>query len=229
MAIVDMAQRGAVEGMTIDLSSTPLKCNHCILRKQMHSLVPKVWEGVQASHLLECVFVDLCGPMASCSHSGHLYLMNVIDDYSSYVWSLPLRNKSKAASILKIWHCVVENQSGHCLKILITDNGELISKSIENWCEDHGIDHNLTAPYTSAHNSHAECLHQTILDKARTMCLACNAPTSFWDKFCTTAAYLTNLTPSSSIQGRTPFELWFGHKPSLLHLHEISCRAFTLI
>ena len=28
---------------------------------------------------------------------------------------------------------------------------------------------------------------------------------------------------------KTPFELWFNHKPSLSHLREISCRAFALI
>ena len=61
------------------------------------------------------------------------------------------------------------------------------------------------------------------------MRLACNAPDYLWDEFCATAAYLTALTASSSINGRTPFELWFGHAPSLTHLREIGCRAFALI
>jgi Integrase core domain len=67
--------------------------------------------------------------------------MNVIDDFSSYVWSLPLRSKSEAAPVLQSWHRAVENQSGHRLKILVTDNGELVSKSAQNWCADHGIEH----------------------------------------------------------------------------------------
>jgi hypothetical protein len=61
------------------------------------------------------------------------------------------------------------------------------------------------------------------------MRLACNAPPSLWDKFCTTAAYLTNLTATPTLKGKTPYELWYGRRPSLSHLREIGCRAFTLI
>ncbi len=53
--------------------------------------------------------------------------MNIIDDFSGYVWSLPLKAKSDAASTLITWHRAVENQTGQKLKILITDNGKLIS------------------------------------------------------------------------------------------------------
>ena len=33
-SIIEMARKEAVEGMTIDLSSTPAKCTHCVLGKQ---------------------------------------------------------------------------------------------------------------------------------------------------------------------------------------------------
>ena len=85
------------------------------------------------------------------------------------------------------------------------------------------------APYTSAQNGRAEQLHRMILDKVHAMILSCMAPTTLWDEFCATSAYLTNLTPSSSLQGHTPFELWYGRKPSLSHLWEIGCRAYALI
>ena len=167
--------------------------------------------------------------MPIVSHSGHMYSMNVIDDYSGYVWSLPLRTKSDAAKILQGWHRAVENQSGHKLKTIVTDNGELVSTSMKDWCLAHGIDHQRTAPYTSAQNGRVERLHRTILGRARSMRLACNAPASIWDEFCATAAYLANFTASSSIAGKTPYELWFNKIPSLSHLREIGCRAFALI
>ena len=85
------------------------------------------------------------------------------------------------------------------------------------------------APYMSAQNGRAEHLHRTLLDKAWAMLLSCKVPAEFWDEFSCTLAYLTNLTPSSSLQGRTPFELWFGCRPSLSHLQEIECQAFALI
>jgi len=61
------------------------------------------------------------------------------------------------------------------------------------------------------------------------MQLSCNTPTSLWDEFCATSAYLTNLTALSSLNGKTPYELWFARKPSLSHLREVGCREFALI
>ena len=226
-AIVDMARKGAVEGLKINLSSSPPKCDACILGKQTRMPVPRVREGEKASQPLERVFVDVWGLIRPISSSGRLYSMNVIDDYSGYVWSLPLRSKGEAASILQMWHRAVVNQSEHRLKILVSDEGELVSNSMEEWCAHFGIDHQRTAPNTSAHN--AKHLHRTLLDKARAMLRSCKAPANFWDEFCATSAYLTNLTASSSLQGRTPFELWFGRRPSLSHLREIGCRAFALV
>ena len=227
--IVAMARSKAVQGMPIDISFTPPKCDSCILGKQTRSSVPKVREGVRASRPLERVFLDLCGPMSVASRSGRLYSMNVIDDYTSYVWSLPLRNKSDAIVVLQGWHAAVQNQSGHRLTYLITDNGELSSHSMTVFCSRNGITHLFTAPYTSAHNGRAERLHRTLHEKARTMRLACNAPQSMWDEFCATAAFLTNLSASSSLHGRTPYERWFNRLPSLSHLREIGCRAYALV
>ena len=227
--IIDMVRQGIIEGMPINLSSAPATCDHCILGKQTRSHVPKMREGRWATKRLEWVFVDLCGPMHSVSKYGHLYSMNVIDDYSSYVWSFPLKGKSKAIELLCAWHHAVENQIGEQLKIFITDNGELVSKMTTTWCKLHGIEHQLTVLYTSTQNGWAECLHCTILGKACVMRLSCNAPALFWDKFCVTSTYLTNFTASSSLNGKTPYELWFGHMPSLSHLHKIGCRAFALV
>ena len=227
--VIDMAKSSVVQGMPIDLSTSPPMCNPCVLGKQTRSSVPRVREGVRATRPFERVHLDLCGPMSIPSRSGRLYSMNVIDDFSSYVWSLPLKNKNEAASVFQWWHKAIQNLSNRHLSTLVTDNGELVSKAMSDYCLVNGITHLRTAPYTSAHNGRAERLHRTLLDKARTMRLACSAPPNMWDEFCATAAYLTNLTASSSLNGKTPFELWHGRTPSLSHLREIGCLAYALI
>ena len=227
--VIDMARQNVAKGMPIDLSSAPATCDHCVLGKQTRSHIPRAREGKRAAKRLERVFVDLCGPMPVVSKYNNLYSMNVIDDYSSYVWSIPLSRKSDAVNALQTWHRAVENQTNDKLKIIVTDNGELASQRMTTWCKLHGIEHRLTAPYTSAQNGRAERLHRTILGKARAMRLSCNAPAELWDEFCATSAYLTNFTASSSNEGKTPYELWFGDRPSLSHLREIGCRAFALI
>ena len=152
------------------------------------------------------MYVDLCGPMAVTSRSGNLYSMNVIDDFSGYVWSIPLHAKADASSSLQTWHNAVTVQSSKTLQVLVSDNGELVSNETSNWCAKEGIKHQLTAPYTSAQNGRAERLHRTIQGKAWTMRIDCNAPGSLWDEFFATAAYLTNLTGANANTGHTPYE-----------------------
>jgi hypothetical protein len=60
-------------------------------------------------------------------------------------------------------------QSDWPLKILVTDNGELVSNSMSSWYLSNGINHLVTAPYTSAQNGCAKCDHWMILRKARAM------------------------------------------------------------
>ena len=84
-AIIEMAKNGVSQGMPIDLSSLPPKCDHCTIRKQMHSPVPKIQEGKKATEHLGRVYMDLCGQMAVMSQSRKLYCMNIINNFSSYV------------------------------------------------------------------------------------------------------------------------------------------------
>ena len=226
--VLDMAHSEVVTGMPADLSHAPQACDACICGKQTHQPVPKSREGRKAERLLGRVFVDLTGPQSIASRSGCLYIMNIIDNCSSYHWMRLLKTKAEASWALRDWLLAAENQSGEKLCYLVTDNGELRSNEIAQWCSERGIIHQFTAPYTSAQNSRVERLHRTLMNKARAMRLSCNAPLHLWDEFILTASYLSNLTASKATNGRTPHELWFGTCPSLTHLREIGCCAYVL-
>ena len=129
-AVLDMARTKAVEGMIVNTSSTIPKCPHCILGKQTRTPVPKVREGTRAAKPLERVYVDLCGPMSIPSRTHRLYSMNIVDDYSSFVWSIPLHSKDEAAPALKSWLLALEVQTPYRLQSFVTDNGELASSQI---------------------------------------------------------------------------------------------------
>ena len=229
--IIDMARNHAVDGMTIDLSMAPPRCDSCLLENQTYLPKPEEWEGIQAKRPLERVYVDLWGPMTVTSRSGRLYALVVVDDFSSYVWALPLRSEDEAARALSAWKCAVENLSDCYLKIktLVTKDGGPISRSMVDWCALHSIEHQVTAPTAPASNGRMDGLRYIILGKARAMLLACNAPRSLWDEFLSTAVYLTTLTASIYCDGKTPYELCKGRVPTLSHLREIGCLAFALI
>jgi hypothetical protein len=227
--VLKMAQAGTTTGMPIDLSLAPQACDHCILGKQTHNPVLKIREGARATRWLEHVHIDLSGPHSVLSHSGYRYIMNFIDNFLGYNLTCLLKAKSDAFCTFCAWLSVTEAQSHEKLCYVLTDNGELCSVDMARWCAARGIMHQFTAPHTSAQNGRVECLHRTLMDKAHTMRLACNAPLKMWDKFVVTVSYLTTLTASHPLGGHTPHELWFGGKPLLSHLREIRCQAYVLI
>jgi GAG-pre-integrase domain len=228
-SIVEMACDGVAEGMHIDLSTEPGKCDHCILGKQVRTPVPKTREGPRSKRKLGIVCVDLMGPEAVKSASGNLYTMNLIDDCTSFIWTIHLLSKSAADPALRQWELMHEQETGLRVGIFRVDNGELKSSALTSYFESHGTQMQFTAPYTSAHNGRSERVHRTLHDKARTMRIQCGLPPNRWDEFMSTACYLTVRTPSRSQAGTTPFEAYHGHKPNLSHLREIGSRAFVLI
>ena len=82
--------------------------------------------------------------------------MNIIDDFSSFVWSILLKDKSSAFKALCDWQRLRENETGEKVGRYRTDHSELCSTQMERWLAECGIHHDLTAPATSAQNGRSE-------------------------------------------------------------------------
>jgi hypothetical protein len=164
-SIVEMSDGNMVRGMHIDLSSEPAKCQHCILGKQTRTPVPKLREGVKASGLLDCVYIDLTGPHVK-SANGNSYVMNLIDNASSLIWSFPIPFKSSAIKALKDWVPTVERETGRTVSKFRVDNGELKSIEYADFCLSRGIKMQWTSPHTSSHNRRVERVHRTLFNSA---------------------------------------------------------------
>ncbi len=97
-----------------------------------------------------------------------IYLMNIIDDYSSFPWGFILKKKSDAEQVFRDWKTKVERETGHRIGIVYTDGGgEYSSSMFEAMLQQQGIEHQTTAPYTSAQNGKSQHMHQTIMGQAR--------------------------------------------------------------
>ena len=177
--------------MPVDLSERPPKCDYCILGKQARSPVPRIRHGEKSKRKLGIIWIDLMGPEAVESASHKRYLMNIVDDYSSYPWSFPLHSKSDAFPTLQAWAKRTEAQSGEKIGIICIDVGELDSKAMELWCNEKGYTLKFTAPHTSAHIGHVERMHQTIMNRMRAMRVQTNLPANCWNKLAMTASYLS--------------------------------------
>lgn len=74
-------------------------------------------------------------------------------------------------------------------------------------------------------NERAIC---TILEKIRTMLIHLNLPYTLWPKIFAAACYLLNQLPTKFLDGKTPYESWYGHKPDLSNLQAYGCGAYIV-
>jgi len=182
-SVIDMAKKGLTRGMPTDLSTLPEICEHCIVGKQMKTPVPKIREGTRAKYKLEKVYSDITGPEAVTTNTGERYMLNLIDDFTSFSWTYILKKKSDAKAIFKEWKTLVEAEAKSKVGIFRTDScGECTSVEFETYLCKEGIHHQLTTPHTSAQNGKAEHCHRTIMNRACAIQSNANLPPSLWGK-----------------------------------------------
>jgi transposase InsO family protein len=161
-----------VDGM--NLKEVPLHqiCEGCVKGKHQRTSFPK--DGAtRASQLLEIVHTDVCGPMKTTLHGGARYFLTFIDDFSRKTHVYLLKAKGEAFEKFKQYKALAENEIGHKIKVLRSDNGgEFVSKKFDAFLAECGIQRQTSAPYSPQQNGVAERANRTIMECARSMILA---------------------------------------------------------
>ena len=152
--------------------------------------------------------------------------MLIVDDYSRYMWLELLKSKDEAHQKFKKVQAMAENEGKCRLRAFRSDrDGEFISIEFREYCEQLGIKHYTTTPYSPQQNGVVERRNQTVVEMARCLLKSVAVPSYFWTEAVKTAVYLLNRAPTRSLDGVTPYEAWHGHKPSVLHLRVFGCVA----
>jgi transposase InsO family protein len=126
-------------------------------------------------------------------------------------------------------HVAMLRKQNRAPKYMRFDNGkELINEKLEGLARSEGIIIKPTAPYSPSQNGVAERFNRTLLELARAMLYARNLPHFLWDEAVAHAAYLRNRAPTRALEGKTPYEAWFGKRPSVAHLREFGCDVWVL-
>lgn len=125
---------------------------------------------------------------------------------------------------------MVENQTNRKIKRVVNDNGgEYVSNEFKEYLKTHGIIMDTTAPHTPEQNPISERGMRTTTERTRCLLDDSQLPLRFWGEAVATAVYLENRSPEASLGLKTPYELWYGEKPSLGHLRIFGCAAYRLI
>ena len=104
------------------------------------------------------------------SHENNRYFILFIDDFSRMTWVYFLKEKSEVFGVFKKFKALIENQSGKRIKVLRSDRGkEYTSREFERFCEDEGIERQLTVAYSPQQNGVSERKNRTVMEMARSM------------------------------------------------------------
>lgn len=205
-----------------------IECESCSMSK----LTQKTHKAVEyeiTSKPLELIYIDLCGPMPTESLKGSKYIMIMVDDYTGMYFVYFLRHKNESLDCFIEFKKKVENRLDIKIKAIRTDNGrEFVNENFRNYLNKSGICHQKTVPYNPQSNGKVERANRVLLDRARTILNDSKLPQKFWVEAIATASHISNLTPRKG-KSNTPFELFFGYKPSIEHLRVFGCIAFFYV
>ena len=65
--------------------------------------------------------------------------------------------------------------------------------------------------------------------RARSLLMTTGMPGRFWGEAIMTVVYLLNRSPTRSLDGKTPHDVWYNKKPVVHHLRMFDCIAYMKV
>lgn len=204
--------------------SAPHHCSACNVGKNVR--LPLHSSSSQTLFPFQLVHTDVwTSPIYS--NSGYKYYVVFLDDFTHYIWTFPVRNKSEVFHTVRSFFVYAHTQFGIPVLALQTDNGkEYDSYALRSLLSLHGAVLRLSCPYSSQQNGKAERILRTINDCVRTMLVHSAAPLSFWAEALQTATHLINRRPCRATGSLTPYQLLLGAPPTYDHLRVFGCLCY---
>ena len=107
----------------------------------------------RATKKLELVHTEICGPMHTDLMNGSKYFILFIDDFSRYTWIHFMKMKSEAFQMFIKFKALAKKETNLKIKTLRSDNGaEFLSNQFQEFLQQNGIIHQLSAPYSPQQN-----------------------------------------------------------------------------
>ena len=207
--------------------NTHNKCEVCTESKFARQSFKSVQERL--NELLSMIHSDLCYFKTIPSRGGKNYFITFIDDCSKYCYVFLLHRKDEALNMFKIYKAEVENQLEKKIKIIRSDRGgEYDSTAFSDFCTQHGIVHQTTAPYTPQQNGVVERKNRTLKDMINSMLNSSGLPHNLWGEALLTANFILNRIPFKN-SNKSPYELWKGRIPSYKMIKVWGCLEKVLI
>ncbi|WVZ91380.1 hypothetical protein U9M48_037560 [Paspalum notatum var. saurae] len=164
------------------------------------------------------------------SFTGYNYYLVIVDDFTHYMWTFPLRNKSEVTTTFQNFYALILTQFHIRIQSLQCDNGrEFDNSTLRHFLTTNGTTYRFSCPYTSSQNGKAERALRTINYVLRTLLFQADLPPKYWVEALHAATYLINRRPCKPLQFDTPYHALFGQQPDYSHLRVFGCLCYPNI
>ncbi|MBW0522313.1 hypothetical protein O181_062028 [Austropuccinia psidii MF-1] len=180
------------------------------------STLPFKGHFIKAAEPLDCLHLDVVGPITLPSKLGYRYFLTMVDQHTSFKITKFLKHKSEVFDEFLIQQKLLGNLHARKIKRIVTDGGgEFVNQKFKDLANVCGFTHVVAPPYTPEHDSFAERENWTILDKSRCLLLNSNLPNQYWAEAVNTAKFLTNIIQTLLRNNYSPHYLWLKVPPKI--------------
>jgi hypothetical protein len=149
---------------------------------------------------------------------GSKYYLVILDDFTHYLWTFPLKLKFDTFTTLSNFFSYVYTQC---------DNGrEFNNSSTRIFLLSNGTQLRMSCPYTSPQNGKVERIIRSVNNVIHTLLIQASLPRRYWTEGLHTATYLLNRLLTTVIQAACPHLALFGSTPSYKHLRVFGCTCY---
>ena len=190
------------------------KCEICVESKLTRTSFQSI---ERSSEPLELIHLDICDLKFIQSRGGNKYFLTLIDDCIRYCYVYLLRSKDEALEMFQHFKNEVENQLDRNIKVIRSDRGGEYEAPFGDFCSQHGIIHQTTAPYSPQQNRVLGRKNRTLKEMMNVLLLSSGLPQNLWGEAILSANYTLNQIPHKKTN-KSPYELWKGRRPSYKYL-----------
>ena len=149
------------------------KCEICVESKLTRTSFQSI---ERSSEPLELIHSDICDLKFIQTRGGKKYFLALIDDCTRYCYVYLLRSKDEALEMFQHFKNEVENQLDRKIKVIRSDRGGEYEAPFSDFCSQHGIIHQTTAPYSPQQNGVAERKNRTLKEMMNALLLSFGLP-----------------------------------------------------
>jgi len=106
--------------------------------------------------------------------------------------------------------------------------GEFENQNFAKFCDENGLQHIISFPYTLEQNEAVERKNRSIQEMARTLLIESRVSSRFWAEAVSTTCHIINRAFLKLILKKTPYEVYKKKKPNIYRFHVFGCKCFIL-